>query len=398
MTSRLNHTRRRVLLLVDGVNDRSGGGERTAASLAQLLPADRYEVWVVTGRYAGGDPIRRVLEANAHHFHLDRRGRLGLRGLLRLRTLIRRERIDVLHAHMFGSNVWGTLVGRLAGVPVVIAHEHSWSYEGQPVRRLFDHLIARMADAFVAVSQADRRMMRSVERVPDDKIHVIPSGWWPPPPGPVADVRAELGLPADAVVVGTVAVLRPVKRLELLIEAFARVAAAEPRARLVLGGDGRARKQLEAQVADLGLGERVHFLGMRQDVVAIWRAIDVGVMTSDREGSPIAAMEAMAQGVPMVATDVGGMPEVVRDGETGVLVPAGDVAAIADHVLALVRDGDRRRAMGAAARAHVQDFTAQRQAERCAALYEELLARRSAGLRARFAARTQRRAAREPPR
>jgi glycosyltransferase involved in cell wall biosynthesis len=372
MRGRLNPTRRRLLLLVDGLDDRSGGGERTVVTIATHLPADRYEVWVATGRHAGGEPIRRLAAAGIHHVHLDRRGRIGLRGLRRLGALIRHERIEVLHAHKFGSNLWGTLVGRLAGVPVVVAHEHSWPYAGQPARRALDHLIGRAADAFVAVSEADRRLMVSFERVPEVKTRVIPSAWVP---GPAAegDVRAELGIAPDAPVVGTVAVMRPVKRLELLVEAFAAIAAAVPAARLVLAGDGDCRPGLEAQAQALGVGDRVHFLGMRQDVPAVWRAIDVGVICSEREGSPVAAMEAMAAGVPMVATEVGGMAEVVQPGRTGLLVASGSAEALASALRELLDDPPRREAMGAAAAARAGDFTAERQAERCAALYEELL-------------------------
>jgi glycosyltransferase involved in cell wall biosynthesis len=380
--------RRRVLLLVDRLDDVAGGGERTVLTIATMLPADRYDVVVVTSRLASGAPIRRLDAAGIRHVHLDRRGRLGLRGLRRLGRLLRAEGTEVLHAHMFGSNVWGTLVGRLAGVPVVIAHEHSWPFAGQPVRRVLDHLIGRFADAFIAVSQTDRALMIRMERIRPDKIHVIPSGWTPGT-DTGGDLRQELGLGPDVPIVGTVAVMRPVKRLELLIEAFARVAAVAPEARLVFGGDGECRPGLEALAAELGLADRIHFLGMRDDVAVIWRAIDVGVICSDREGSPVAAMEAMAGAVPMVATAVGGMAEVIVPGETGQLVPAGDVQALADAITALVGDPERRREMGAAAERRSAGFTAERQVQRIAELYEDRLV-------ARRAARAQRCAARLP--
>jgi glycosyltransferase involved in cell wall biosynthesis len=365
----------RVALLVDGLHDSSGGGERAVLSIATSLAPERYEVWLITGRLAGGDPLRQALDAGVRHVHLGRTGRIGPRGLLTLVKTMRRERFDVLHANKFGSNLWGTLFGRLLRVPVVIAHEQTWSYEGQPVRRLLDRGIGALAHAFVAVSSRDAERMNTVEKVPREKIVLIPNAWVPRPGAKVGDLRAELGIPADAPVVATVAVMRPQKRLEVLLEAFAAVRAQEPAARLVIAGDGPERPALEAVAQRLALGDAVTFLGRRQDVETIWRGTDVAAMSSDFEGTPLAVLEAMALGVPWVATEVGGLPDIVEHGRTGLLVPKGDAAALAAGLLELLRDPARRAQLGESARERAQDFTARRQAERCEELYERLLMR-----------------------
>jgi glycosyltransferase involved in cell wall biosynthesis len=364
--------RRRVLMLVDHLNE--GGGERFAAGLAVHLPRDRFEVTVCTSRHPPG-PLRAEVEAaGIRHVGLDRRGRFDVARLAGLVRLLRRERFDVLHAHKFGSNLWGSLFGRACRVPVVVAQEQTWSYEGRPLRRFLDgRVIGRLAHAFVAVSSADRERMIDLESVPRAKTIVIPNAYVPRPGGG-GDLRAELGLRSDVPLVGTVCIHRRQKALEVLLEAFAVVTGRLPEARLAIGGSGPETEGLERLAAQLGLGDRVRFIGRRRDVDAVLRGLDVAAMSSDFEGTPLFALECMANGVPLVATAVGGLPDVVMDGETGLLVAPRDPAALAGAIEALLRDPDRRARMGEAARARLAGFTIERAAERFAALYERLLA------------------------
>ena len=381
-------TRRpRLLVLVDSLQDVLGGGERTALRLATELPGAGFDVWMCTTRNAEGWPLEHLRAAGVPHVAAWRRSRTDLRGLKPLWRTLHDERIDIVHSHLYGSNVWGTLLGRAARVPVVVAHEHSWPYAGDPIRVVVDSAIGRAADAFVAVSRADAELMTTVERVPAEKIHVIPSAWTDRSDGaPPGDLRAELGIPEGAPVVGTVAILRRVKRLELLVEAFALVLERVPDAWLVIAGDGPDRAAVEAAVADAGVGERVRMTGSREDIESVWRTLDVGAMSSDREGVPVAALEALAHGVPMVAPAVGGIPEILGQGG-GVLVGRHDVEALAREITTLLLDADLRRAVGAAGRARSGEFTAAAQVERCVRLYRELLdtpaARRRAARRER---------------
>ena len=363
----------RVMMIVDRLDDTLGGGEMTVVSLASSLPAERYEVWVCTTRIAEGWPLETLKREGIKHVHLARSGR-SLMPFRELRRVLRDERIDIVHGHMFGSNVWAALLGRMARVPVVIAQEQTWSYEGRPLRKLTDAVIGRLVHAFIAVSTADAQRMHKLERIPLRKIHMIPNAWYPREVEAEAGLRAEIGVGPDAPIITSVAVLRPQKRLEILLEAFESVAARVPDAHLVLVGSGPEDERLERIVASMTAGERVHMVGQRSDVAAIWRVVDIAAMSSDFEGTPLSALEAMSAGVPLVATSVGGIPDIAQDGVSALLVPRRDPAALAAALERLLLDPDLRRRMGEAARERAQEFTAERHAARNAELYERLLA------------------------
>lgn len=365
----------RVLMLSDELG--WGGAERFMVGLATNLPQDRFEVTVCTTRGQWRGPlIGEMEEVGVRYVNLSRRGRYDLRPFPRLLRMLRD--VDVLHAHKFGSNVWGTLFGRLARVPAVIAHEQTWSYEGNPVRRVLDgRFIGRFADAFVAVSQADRDRMISIEGVPPDKPIVIPNAYIPRRTAEdEGDLRAELGIEPDVPLVGTAAVLRAQKNLEVLLDAFAEVVGQVPDAELILAGAGPRREALEEHAARQGIAERTRFLGLRNDVNVVLRGLDVAAMSSDYEGLPLFACECLANGTPLVSTDVGGLSDLVEDGRSGLLVPARDPGALAAAIVSLLRDPERRRAMGEAGRARLQEFTIDRVVPRFVELYDRLLSER----------------------
>jgi glycosyltransferase involved in cell wall biosynthesis len=365
----------RVLMLVDQLEPRSGGGERFAVGLAAHLPRDRFQVALCATRAVQAPWDATLRESGVPWFALGRRATADVLPFRRLAGVLRSQRVDVLHAHMFGSNVWGTVVGRLARVPVVVAHEQTWDYEGQPVRKLLDgRLIGRLADAFVAVSTLDRDRMVGVEGVPADKVRVELNGYVPrtgerPPPR----LRDELGLGADVPLVGTVAILRPQKALEVLLDAFARV---DGSAHLVIAGDGSCRAALEERATALGIAGRTHFLGLRDDVDGILASVDVAAMSSDFEGTPLFAFECMAAGTPLVATAVGGLPDMLEDGRSALLVPPRDPGALATGLSRALGDPTLREALAAAARSRLERYRIDAVAARFAALYEELLGRR----------------------
>jgi glycosyltransferase involved in cell wall biosynthesis len=362
----------RILHLIESASS-NGGAERFAIGLAMNLPRDRFESWLCTTRDDEEAAIEMVREAQIPHVNLGRRTKWDVHRLAGLATLLRREHFDILHTHMFGSNVWGALIGSACRVPVIVAHEHSWSYEGEPLRAWLDgRVVGRLATRFVAVSSADGRRMATRERVPIDKIVVMPNGYVPSPTETDGDFRAELGLSPHTPLIATAAILRPEKRVDLVIEAHARVVGSIPDAHLAIAGDGECRGELEHQARALGLNGLVHFLGMRSDVDSILRAADVAASGSDREGSPLLMFECMASGTPLVATDVGGLRDVVEDGRTGLLVPRRDVNALAGGVVALLSDPARRTEIAAAARAQLPQFTMEATVQRFVALYEAL--------------------------
>lgn len=368
--------RPRILFLIDSLS-LTGGAERFALGLATHLPRDRFEVWMCATRRQEDGAVAALEQAGVKQLHLARRSRWDLLQLWGLVQLFRRQRFDVVHAHMFGSNVWGVTFGRAFRVPVVLAHEHNWSYGGDRKRIWIDrNVIARLATRYITVSRSNLEQMVEIERIPREKILVLPTAYIPHRASAQLDLRALLGLPHDASIVATVAVLRVEKALEVLIAALATVIETCSGAHLVVVGDGPCRPDLERRAAQLGLRGRVHFMGMRDDVDAVIRNADVCAMSSDWEGMPLFALEAMAAAKPLVATRVGGMPELVEPGETGMLVPPRDPQALGAALIALLTDSEGRARLGAAAAAKLGDRTIERVTEQFAELYLELLADR----------------------
>jgi glycosyltransferase involved in cell wall biosynthesis len=373
-----------VLTLVDRLGT-AGGGERLAMQIAKRLDPQRFESWYCVSRWSGDEPgteagramVAELREAGVHVMGLGRGSSAAVWSWAPLVRLLRRERIDVLHAHKFGSNVWGALLSAVGRVPVFVAHEHTWSYEGQPLRRFLDRaLIARRSAAFVAVSREDRRRMIAVEGIAPDDVVFVPNGIDPVAAGDRSRARFEVGLDDDAPVVGAVAVLRPQKGLDVLVRAIPEVAAAVPDVRFVVAGEGPERASLEALAAELGVSDRLMLLGQRGDVPDLLAAFDVAVVSSRFEGSPLATMEYMDAGLAVVATRVGGMPDLIEDGVHGRLVEPEDPAGLAAALVELLGDRERARAMGERGRERRRaEFSLDGTVRRLEAMYEELVTR-----------------------
>lgn len=363
-------------MLVDDLSDGTGGAERFAVGLALALAKRRFEVSVCVTRTAEGYLPAELEAAGVPCIQLGRTGRWDVAPLRRLGAILRTGHFEVLHCHKFGSNLWGTVIGRLAGVPVVVAHEHTWSYEGQLLRKVIDgQVIGRLADKFVAVSDADRRRMIQLEGVNPEKAITIPTGYVPRPENGRGDLRKELGIHEAAPVIGTVSQLRPQKALDVLLDAFAGLQARLPDARLVIVGDGPSRLTLEAYARHLNL-QGVCFTGTRTDLRVVLAAFDVAVMSSDFEGLPLFAFECMQYKTPLVATAVGGLSDLIEDGRTGLLVPPRQPRALGEALEALIRDPVRRDSIAAAAKERLSDHSMERIGERFADLYDEVLARK----------------------
>jgi len=287
---------------------------------------------------------------------------------------LRREQVDLVHAHLPLAGVTARLAGKLARIPVVYT-EHNLQERYHPLTRRANLATWRWQRAVVAVSAgvADSIARRARGGVP---VHVVRNGIEIPPEGDAGgrSPRERLGIAATAPVVGTVAVFRRQKRLDLWLEAARRIAEREPEARFLIVGDGPLRAEIEAQAGRLGLAQRILFAGLLDDVGPLLAAIDVYLMTSEFEGLPLALLEAMAAGLPVVVTAVGGIPEAVTDGETGVVRRFGDVEGLAGAVADLLADPERRAALGAAARRRVaESFGIDRMAAELEAIYRQAL-------------------------
>ncbi|HEX7124288.1 MAG TPA: glycosyltransferase [Thermodesulfobacteriota bacterium] len=326
---------------------------------------------------------RRLREADVPVTVIDET-RLGAVAILgRLVRTLRRLRPDVVHTHRYKENILGGLAAAAAGVPAAVCTVHGLTERYTGFARLkmdlytaLDHAVIRGRRQTVVAVSAD--MARRLAPRIGPSICLIPNGIRLPEAVPADRPRWPAGTPGG-VVLGTAARLVPVKGLDILLEAVRLLSDAVPDVRLLVVGDGPLRAPLEARAAALGLAGRTWFVGHRPDVPRWLAAMDVFVLPSLAEGLPMSLLEAMAGGRPVVASRVGGVPEVVRDGIEGRLVPPGDPRALADACLALATDADARAALGAAARRRVAEaFTIDATGPRYVALYRRLASTRAA--------------------
>jgi glycosyltransferase involved in cell wall biosynthesis len=354
-----------------------GGAELLAANLARRL-AGEYR-WCFACLDELG-PLGEQLRGEGFPVHLlGRRPGLDARCVLRLASLLRRERVDVLHAHQYTPFFYAVAARLLCRRPPVLFQEHGRHQPDYPRRKrmAFNRTFLEKRDRVVAVGQAVRRALIANEGLPPERVAVIYNGVNLAPflngrPDRPA-VRKELGVGPDDLVVIQVARLDYLKDHATAVRTLAAVRRSRPDARLVLVGDGPERGPVEGLVAQLGLGAHVIFLGMRADVPRLLAAADLFLLTSVSEGIPLTVIEAMAAGLPVVATAVGGLGEVIEHGRSGFLAPARDADTLAGPVVRLAGNPELRRQVGRAGRERAQaEFSDARMLAGYRALYEEM--------------------------
>ncbi len=376
-----------------------GGPARHAAILDAGLRRRGFETLVVYGTSAAeegsleGLVVGRALPA----LPLPELGRRispwsDARALIRLVRLVFRERPDIVHTHTAKA---GTL-GRLAALAYNVTrrrrqrclvvhtfHGHVltgyFGWSGNLAVRSVERMLAKITDRIVTISVsqqtdiADRFAIASPR-----KTVVVPLGLELEPflklSGPEPDAKRRWSFDADAVVFAYVGRFVPIKGLDALLEAFASAARSSPRLRLLMVGDGELRPFLEAQAKSLGVDTAVRFTGWQSDLPSIYAAADAVVLNSLNEGTPVAAIEAMAAGLPVIATSVGGVPDLVQDGRNGLLVPPRQADRMARAMLALAGDPTLRKRLGTTARLDVRErYAAERLVSEIAELYRNAL-------------------------
>jgi sugar transferase (PEP-CTERM/EpsH1 system associated) len=297
----------------------------------------------------------------------------------RLKSLLHELRPDVVHTHQIGALFYAGPAARRAGVPLVVHTEHGKHYGDRRRTRWVGRLAGRHAARFLCVSEDIAAAAAANRIVPRGKIHVVPNGIDLDrfrEPLDKQRVRRSLGIPVDAPLIGTVGRLSEIKRQDLLIRAFQLVLSRVPDAHLLIVGDGPAMGELRELVAGLQIGARVHFAGYQPRPEAHLQAMDVFALSSRSEGMPLAVLEAWAAEVPVVATRVGGLPELIDDGGNGVLVDFGDEDALAGALCHLIADAEFSHRLGAAGRNRVESrFSLRRMADEYQRHYVELLGR-----------------------
>ncbi|MDQ3957657.1 MAG: glycosyltransferase family 4 protein [Actinomycetota bacterium] len=375
--------RPRVLLIVTHLDP--GGAQETVVLLAEGLAERGFDVTVAAR--PGGEEEPRIVAAGAaleplDHLYRAVSPRRDVAAYREIARLLARGRFDVVHTHSSKAGVLGRIAARRGHVPAVVHTSHGLPVNpdmSAPARALLiaaERAAARACDAVVAVSHATAAELRELRLARPEQISVVPSGVDLRRFRRVsrADARRRLDLGREDPVVGWVGRYFDQKRPDHVVEAARRLLEEVPRATILLVGDGPLMERTRAQAA----GEpRIRFLGHRADVESIYPALDVMILASAWEGLPRTVIEAQAAGVPVVSTNVSGIPEVVIHGETGCLVEPGRPEELGAAAATLLGDEAARRRMGAAAGTRISDvYSSDHTADATAALYREILSRK----------------------
>jgi glycosyltransferase involved in cell wall biosynthesis len=353
-----------------------GGMERIIQSLAAGLPKEKYQVrvWCLT---KGGAIAEELKSAGIEVEILAMGPRCTLPFLLKLKNKIKDSRIDILHAHGYAAATIGRTAGFLAGVPVLLSHMHSTYWEYGKKKLLVEKALSLVTDKIICCSSAVAAFVVHSEKVSPRKAVVVYNGAADMRGGDGAAFRAANGLSPEDFVIGLPASLVLHKGQSYFLEAFKDIVKECPAARVVLAGDGPLKKELEELSGRLGVRKKVNFSGVLGEMGGFFAAADLVVLSStEREGISVAILEAMSAGKAVVGTRVGGIPEAVANGETGVLVPPWDSPALAAAVLGLIRDRNKLAEMGRAGRSRYEKkFTRERMMAEICGIYDELLAK-----------------------
>jgi glycosyltransferase involved in cell wall biosynthesis len=360
----------RVLRILSRLN--VGGPSIQVIQLTAGLDPSRFESMLVVGRESirEGNMFDLAESCGVKPMQLHSLGREislwnDLLATYLLWRLMKRCQPHVVHTHTSKAGFSGRIAARIAGVPVVVHtfHGHVFhGYFGPLATRFFvqlERFLARLSDRVVAISETLRDDLIEREVAPREKIEVIPLGLDLAPflaiDGRSGELRTALKMSPRDFVIGIVGRLVPVKDHNTFLRAAAKVAAKRSDARFVIVGDGELRAKLEEQASALGLQGLAHFTGWRRDLMSIYADLDLIVLSSRNEGTPVSIIEGSAAGKPVVATKVGGIPDLIEDGWNGLLVPPQDPDALADSMLKILDNPDLAQTFASRSKERVRE-------------------------------------------
>jgi len=328
------------------------GVKRLFAWTLPRFDASRFDVSLVSLRRK--DTSEDTLEQFGIDVTYLHKGKFDPATLTALLKVMDRKGTQVLHLHGYGATTFGRLAAAMRGTAVLL-HEHANHTTTPWFQQAADSLLAPYTDLAIAVSASTAEFTVRARKVPPEKMKVVYLGapldefGRPRSAQEIAAARAALGIAPGTFAVGTVTRLMPAKGNRYLVEAVKPIVEQVPNAHVYIAGEGELQADLEAQARQLGVTDRLHFLGFQRDIAAVLSAYDVVVFPSLWEGTPLTSFEALAMGKPIVSTDADGLRDILRDQVDAVMVPKEDGRAIADAVVALERDPGRRAALGAEA-------------------------------------------------
>lgn len=304
-----------------------------------------------------------------------------------------RGRYDVVHFHLFGSNWIGKPFARLLQVPCIVAHDHCNDRTRQnPICLIVDRFTNQLADAILAVSSSTRNFLLTQEKLPAEKVYLVYNGidtdefyplldWkvlsFSPRPQKTSQFLGNFGIPSDAIVVGGVGRLNPQKNFHVWLQSAAKIRQINPEIWFLIAGDGPLREELKSFAKKFNLDNRVVFCGFVKERQTLFQAIDVLLLTSDYEGTPMTVLEAMATGVPVVCSNVDGPSEFLEDQRDSLLVPPGEPQQFSNAVQKLLANPMYALELAKSAREKVcKQFNAKVQCETILKIYQEILSQR----------------------
>lgn len=358
----------KVLLLIDKLE--TGGAQRQFVNLASNLDRARFEPFLFCLEKGGpfeepladmGIPVRTLGVKRVYDFNAPAR-------LAGLADFVRAERVDLVHTWMFLPNVLGPPAAKIGGARAVVTSRRDTGFWQKHRHYAMLKASGRFVDAVVANSTAVKNAALKNENLSPRKVKVVPNGLEFP------DKASIPGRDSDAPVIGTVGSLKPQKNHDFFLDAAAKLKTAFPDARFVIHGEGPERERLQEKARLLGISEILDMPGETRDVFGALRDMTLFFLPSKTEGFPNVLLEAMAAGLPCVASNVGGVPEIIDDNRLGRLVSSGDVPAAVKTISYMLLDSALRKEIGSAASAHVRsNYSARVMAEKYESLYDELL-------------------------
>jgi glycosyltransferase involved in cell wall biosynthesis len=375
-------SRKRIIFLIDSLG--MGGAERLMISYLQHLDMSRFEPYVCALQIRSGNPIAADIERLGVPVDLLPVRRLrDPRNLFRVVRYLRQRRADLVHTQLEFSNVLGSMASRLIGIPSVCTlhtfFDPSWGKKSWRRHLAMWWALRHFCDRIIAVSEGTRQHHIEVGRLPPDRVVTLYngidlSGFVPLDEETRMAGRQALNIPLDAPVLITVAVLRPQKGIQYMIEAMPAILQAVPEARYLVVGSGEHETVLKEMVNTHGLTDRVIFTGVRRDIPLLLALSDVFVLPTLGEALPTVLAEAMAAGRPIIASAIGGVPEMIEDSVNGLLVPPASTDKLAEACIRLLRDPEQCRRLGCAGRQIVEErFNIERQVQLLCSLYDSLL-------------------------
>ena len=364
----------KVLFLLDSLSP-GGGAEKIAVDIAITLKSSGKYIPIFCSTRFGGSMENLLKDSRIEYYVIKRKRFYDIIKFYRIFRIIKKQNIKIIHSHKLGSNFWGGLIGWIAGVSIIIAHKHGQVYNNW-INLLLDKIVSKLSNKIIFVSDYERTLFLNAIGAAPEKCITIHNGIniYVPKVDSIDDRRKRYGIKESGSVVGMMARFSKEKDHGTFLLAAREVLKSDSHVTFLLAGEGSTKKEMENFSDVLGISGSIIFTGFVENTSNVISLLDVGCLSSTQEGLGIVLLEYMAYAIPIVATNVGGIPEVVKDGVNGFLVEPGDYRAMAKRISELLNDIKLRSQMGRNGFSILeQNFTQELMIEKIENLYFDLM-------------------------